>query len=160
MVAIIVNVITYVVAVSSARSMPDSLALAVADLAASGVCLYIAVSVVNKSARFEQAFTALCGGTAVLNLVAIPALWLGASSESNVVVMMNIVIILWGLSIIAHVLRYTLEISQMFSIAMAMVFYVAVLNLLAITGVIGDPPDTEQQLSIYQSLSLSWLSKA
>lgn len=162
-VAIAVNLVTYVLAVSSTRAVPSSLMLALADLAVSGLCLYVAVSVVNKNARFEQAFTALCGGTAVLNLVAIPALWLGASSESTIIALFNIVIIFWGLAIIAHVLRHTLEVSQLFSVALAMVFYVVVLNLLAITGVIGElpePSDTEQQLSIYQSLSLDWSGKA
>ncbi len=159
-VAIVLNAVTYVIAVSSTRSVPASVALTLTDLAVSGLCLYIVVSVVDKRARFEQAYTAYCGATAILNLVAIPGLWLGAHSESTAIVVFNIVIIFWGLSIIAHVLKHTLEVTQWVSVVLAMLFYVAVLNLLAIIGVIGDAPDVEQQLSNYQSLSLNWLGKA
>ncbi len=159
-VAIILNLLTYVLAVISALSIPNGLMLAISDIAITGLCLYVAVSLMQKNARFQQAFTALTGGTAVLNSVAIPLLWLSVNSDSAALQVLNYALIFWGLAIIAHVLRYTLEISLLFSVGLALTFYVVVLNLLAVMGVIGDPASAEQQLSIYQALSAHWLSKA
>lgn len=158
-----VNALTYVLAVASTRSLPSSIMLAFTDLALSGICLFAAVAVVNKAPRFQQAFTALAGGTAVLNLAAAPILWLDALSASFSVGLMNLVIILWGLAIIAHVLRHTLDVKPWVSIGLAFGFYVVVVNLMAITGVIGEPSDgnsVEQQMSINQSFTADWLRKA
>ena len=158
-IAIIINVVTYTVAVASNRSIPNSLALALTDLAISGLCLYMAVSVVDKRARFHQAFTALCGGTAVLNVAAMPVLWLSATTDPPSFSLLNLLIVFWGLAIIAHVLRHTLEVAPYISVGLALVFYLFVVQLLAITGVLGSEPQADQQLSTYQSLSVDWLSK-
>lgn len=162
-----VNVCSYVLAVASTRSVPNSLLLAVTDLALSALCLYAAVTVVSKTPRFQQAFTALAGGTAVLNFAAVPVLWLSASSASPTVGLLDLVIILWGLAIIAHVLRHTLEVSSWISVGLAFGFYVVVLNLMALTGVIGDPAGSSEgenridsQMSIYQTVTSDWLSRA
>ncbi len=163
LVAIAMNVVTYVLAVASLRSVPSSLVLALTDLALSALCLYAAVAVVNKAPRFQQAFTGLAGGTAVLNLAAAPILWLNALSASPAIGITDIVIILWGLAIIAHVLRHTLEVKPWISVGLAFGFYVVVLNLMAITGVIGEASDgnsVDQQMSINQSVTVDWLSKA
>jgi len=162
-VAMLMNVLSYVLAVVSLRSVADSLVLAITDLALSGVCLYAAVAVVNKGPRFQQAFTSLAGGTAVLNFAAVPVLWLSAGSASPTVGLLDVVIIVWGLAIIAHVLRHTLEVSAWLSVALAFGFYVVVLNLLALTGVIENPKDESEidsQMSIYQSVTSDWLSEA
>ena len=160
LVAIAINWVSYVTAIASTAPISRSLMLAASDIALSGLCLYATVSVMQKKSRFQQAFTAFMGGTAVLNMVAIPLFWLSAGSDSGILGMVNMVIIFWGLAIVAHVLRHTLEISQLLSIGLAWAFFVVVLNLLAIMGMIGEPTTTEQQLSIYQSLSAHWLSKA
>lgn len=161
--ALAVNAVSYVLAVSSTRSVPNSVVLAITDLAVSGLCLYAAVAVVNKAARFQQAFTAFAGGTAVVNLVAVPFLWLNSASPSPTIGLLDIVFIIWGLSIIAHVLRHTLEVGTLMSVGLAFGFYVVVLNLMAITGVIG-PPETgeksDSQTSIYQYVTDDWLSRA
>ena len=159
-VAMLVNLFTYVIAVASTRSISDSLVLALADIVISGLCLYIAVSITDKRPRFYQAYTALCGGTAVLNVVAVPVLWVSAATGPAEVGIVDLLIVLWGLAIIAHVLRHTLEVSPLISVGLALAFYMMVLQLLAITGVISSEPNTEQQLSIYLSLSADWLSKA
>lgn len=163
LVAIAVNVFGYVLAATSSHSVSNSLVLAVTDLALSAVCLYAAVAVVNKAPRFQQAFTALTGGTAVLNLVAVPILWLGASSAAPTFGLSDFVIILWGLAIIAHVLKHTLEVTAWVSAGLAFGFYVVVLNLMAITGVIEDPNEgngLDSQTSIYQSVTGEWSGEA
>jgi len=162
-VAMALNVVSYVLAVASTRSVPDSLVLALTDLALSGLCLYAAVAVVNKAPRFQQAFTALAGGTGILNLVAVPVLWLSSTSAAPSVGLLDVVIIMWGLAIIAHVLRHTLEVSAWMSVGLAFGFYVVVLNLMAITGVIGNPEGgniSDSQTSIYQYVTDDWLSRA
>ena len=161
LVALSLNVVSYVLAVASSRSVADSVVLAFTDLAISALCLYFAVAVINKAPRFQQALTALAGGTAILNCAAVPVLWLSAASVSPSLGLLDVAIIVWGLAIIAHVLRHTLEVSVWISIALAFGFYVVVLNLMAVTGVIGDPQGAgsiDSQMSIYQSVTPNWLS--
>ncbi len=155
-VALVLNLLTYLLAITSDYSFFKGLQIALLDIAISGLCLYLAVTAVNKSARFLQAYTAFLGGTAVLNAVAIPVLWL----NSETVGLLDIALIIWALAIIAHVLRHTLEVETWVSVLMAFAFYLVVLQLLALTGAIGQEPSAEQQLSLYQSLTASWLSMA
>ena len=155
-----VNIFTYVIAVASVRSIPSSIMLALVDVAVTGLCLFIAVSLVDKRARFYQAGTALFGGTAVINLAAIPVLWLSSLTGQTAIGLLDVMIILWGLAIISHVLRHTLEVNPWISVGLAVAFYIIVLQLLVVTGVIGAGPENDQQLSIYQTLSPVWLSKA
>ena len=159
-VAIFINICTYVLAVSGVRSVSNSIALAVVDVAISGLCLYVALVITDKRMRFQQAFTALCGGTVVLNMVAIPVLWLTAATDPPSFGLSDLLIMLWGLAIIAHVLRHTLEVTPLISVGLALIFYMIVLQLIALTGVVGVEPENDQQLSIYQGLRGAWLSKA
>jgi len=162
-IAMVVNVVSYVLAVASSLSVPHSLVLALTDLSLSALCLYAALAVINKTPRFQQAFTALAGGTAVLNLAAVPIFWLNASAATPAFGLSNFVIILWGLAIIAHVLKHTLEVTAWISAGLAFGFYVIVLNLMAITGVIGGADEgnvLDSQTSIYQSVTGDWLGRA
>jgi len=83
------------------------------------IALFIAVSLVDKRARFYQAGTALFGGTAVINLAAIPVLWLSSLTGQTAIGLLDVMIILWGLAIISHVLRHTLEVNPWISVGLA-----------------------------------------
>jgi len=159
-VALVTNFLTYLIAASSQYGVGQSIILAIADLCLTGLCLYCALAVVDKRARFEQAFTALTGATAVLNLAVAPVLWLSSMSEPQSVGLSDLAILLWGLAILAHVLRHSLEVAQMVSIGLAVAFYLVVVNLMAATGVINTATRADQQLSNFQSFSADWSSKA
>jgi hypothetical protein len=155
-VAFVLNLLTHLLAITSDHPFFKGLQMALLDITISGLCLYLAVTSVNKSARFLQAYTALLGGTAVLNTVAIPILWL----NSETVGLLDIAIIVWVLAIIAHVLRHTLEVETWVSVLMAFAFYIIGLQMMALTGVIRPDTSAEQQLSLYQPLITVWLSVA
>jgi len=80
-VAILLNWITYVVALVSMRTFSSAATIATADIAITGLLLFVALSVAQKTPRFQQAFGALCGASAVLNLVALPVFWLNSGEQ-------------------------------------------------------------------------------
>jgi len=158
-VAFVLNVLTYLAAVSSVHSISESLLIALTDLTLSGLCLYGVLILTNRKARFQQAFTALCGATAVLNLAAAPIFWLSALADSPGMGLANLAVILWSLSIIGHVLQHTLEWNRIASIGLAVAFYL-VISVIVFELVIGGTEVMQQELSNYQSVTDLWSRKA
>ena len=126
--------LTYVLAVSVLHDIGHAIAHALVDLIWSGVFLYIGVRVVNHPGRFEQAFGGLCGAGAVLNLTALPILLnqplSGAQPPSGLAIFANFLLLVWSLSLLAHVLRHTFEIGILVSIVLAFGYFILQINVM------------------------------
>jgi len=70
-IALVLNFVTYVVALMTFNGFGEAAMHAAIDLGCTGLLFYFGLRLVNRVARFEQAFGALCGAGAVLNVVAI-----------------------------------------------------------------------------------------
>ncbi len=98
------------------------------DVAILGLFVYLALMWARLPARFNQSFTALCGTGTILNLISWPVFGLtGADAEGGfepVGLLLMIAIMIWGVTITAHIFRQALnrEWSQAFVISLVYVF--------------------------------------
>jgi len=147
-IALVLNFVTYVVALMTFNGFGEAAMHAAIDLGCTGLLFYFGLRLVNRVARFEQAFGALCGAGAVLNVVAIVLLRLTAvpdgESAAPVYDFSMLLLLVWSLSLLGLVLRHTFSIGIVASITIAVTYYVFVTLLL---GWLFPPTDTAEQLS-------------
>jgi len=152
-VAIILNFLTYVLALVSFAGIGGAALHAAIDIACTGLFLYLALMLTSKLPRFQQSFGAICGAGAILNTAAIPLLQLtaveSAETVSSLAVFSRILLLVWSLSLVAHVLRHTFNMRMFYSVLVALMYYLFITSLLATLF----PPDmaTSDQLSTIQS---------
>jgi len=159
-VALAFNFFTYVLAVALAGRASQSVPMALIDLTLTAVCLFAAVSVVGHRARFQQSYGALCGATAIHNVITLVVFWLEAQVPGVNFLILHVALLGWVLTIITHVLHYTLEVSLWIAIGLAVVFYIIVINFMVAVGLGLNPPSVDQQLSTIQSVSEIWSRRA
>jgi len=133
-IAIVLSIVTYVLALASSRGVGVALLQACIEIGLSGLFLWVGLSLVNRTARFAQAFGGLCGAYAMLQIVAIPILMTGNVNElTPMVAFPRFFLLVWNLSIVGYVVRHTFEIGIFASIGVAFVFYLlmsAILEML------------------------------
>jgi len=156
LVAVILNWLTYVLALSSIRSLGVASMIAVIDLALTAVALLIALSVAQKIPRFHQAYGGLCGASAMLNLAALPMLWLSGGDQPASFGLLDLLLLVWGLSLISHVLQQTLEITRLLGVGLAVAYYLLVLNVFASLNLGNNEVPNENYLHSYQTLTKVW----
>jgi len=135
-VGIALALLTYVVALVIPLGVGRALLQASIDLGATGTTLWFALSLTGRSNRFEQAFGGLCGASAFINLAAAP-LYLtrpGAASESggSLGVLPDFVLLVWGLSLLAHVIRHTFEVKMVVSVLLSFVYFLVLISLMSL----------------------------
>ncbi|MEE9321148.1 MAG: hypothetical protein V3U76_11925 [Granulosicoccus sp.] len=150
--------VTYVLALVNSFGIGQSLLRAGIDIGCSALALYIALQLVNRPGRFEQAFGGLCGASAFINATAIPVYLNHQSAEVSATgALAEFVLLVWSLSLLAHVVRHTFEIKLLHSVAIAF-FYVVVL-MMVMSAMFTSPmaPGDHEQLSTFQPLACGWL---
>jgi len=132
--ALSLNFVTYVLALISFTGFGGAVMHAAIDLACTGLFLYLGLRIVGRLPRFEQAYGAICGAGAVLNLAAIPLLQLTMVPEggtpSSLAIFARFLLLVWSLSLVGHVLRHTFSIRMFTSILIAVIYYVLITTVL------------------------------
>lgn len=112
-----------------AYSVTEAVIRSVLAIAVPGLLIYAMLGVKNLQARFQQAFSALCGSAAIIYLIALPLLpaFFSAavgSPSGNLVVIMVLLLDFWTVLITAHILRHTFDIgfASGLSLSVVMVF--------------------------------------
>ncbi len=133
--AISLNFVTYVLALVSFTGVGGAMLHAAIDLACTGLFLYLGLMFVGRLPRFEQAYGAICGAGAVLNLAAIPLLQLTTVPEGgtpgSLAIFSRFLLLVWSLSLVGHVLRHTFAIRMFSSIVIAVLYYLLITTLLS-----------------------------
>jgi len=146
-IGIVLAFVTYVMALSIPFGIIKAVLQAALDLLGTAILLWIALQQTGKIARFEQAFGGLCGASAFINLAGLPIYALGipveASSEASGGIA-QFVLLVWGLSLLAHIIRHTFEVKMFSSVFIAFVyvlFWSSVITLLV-------PPNSVSQQEV------------
>lgn len=126
--------ITYVVALLDLLGLAGAVMHALADIGCTGLALYVALVLAGREARFEQAFGAYCGASAFINAAAIPIyLNRGPPGDEGVagsLILAEFVLLVWGLSLLAHVIRHTFELRLPVSVLIAFGWVMLLLTLM------------------------------
>lgn len=133
--------VTYVMALALPFGLFKATLQALIDLLGTALILWFALRQVNRLPRMQQAFGGLCGASALINLASIPiVMYRQSPGELLMGGLAEFVLLVWGLSLLAHVIRHTFEIKMIVSIFIAYVYVViwgSLINLL-----IPAPPPT------------------
>jgi hypothetical protein len=139
--------VTYVLALALPFGLFRASSQAVIDLIGTALILWIALHQTNRLARMQQAFGGLCGASAFINLASIPiTVFRQSPDEMSVGVLAEFVLLVWGLCLLAHVIRHTFEIKMILSIFIAYVYVVvwgSLINILIPAPV----PETVPEIS-------------
>lgn len=75
--------------------------------------VYLLLSIVGHRARAVQTLTALAGTAAVINVLAMPMVWISPlfANLNNPFALLLVVLVLWSVVIVAHILRHALSIT-------------------------------------------------
>jgi len=135
-IGIALALLTYVVALAVPLGVGRAFLQASIDLGATGTTLWFALSLTGRSNRFEQAFGGLCGASAFINLAAAP-LYLtrpATASEAggSLGVLPDFVLLVWGLSLLAHVIRHTFEVKMVISVFLSFVYFLMLISLMSL----------------------------
>ncbi len=124
-IAVVVALLTYIIASSSESDLFLSIKRAILDLLVTAVFLYGGLLLQKRPTRFYQSFSALAGAGAVINVMAIPFMF-GVGSGEQVSALAGFILFLlfgWSLALSAHIFRHTFELSMPGS-ALAAIIYV------------------------------------
>lgn len=113
---LVLNLLTgTVVIVGHFNSVVPALLAQLMDLALLALLVRLALSYQRRSGRFTQAISALFGCGVLINLVAMPLqLMIGddprVSPMGGLGVLLYVVLVIWGMVVVAHILRHTFQI--------------------------------------------------
>jgi hypothetical protein len=157
-VALLLGFTSYVLASLTHYSFGQSVGTAIIDLGLSALLIYTALVGTGRLERFNQSFGALCGAGAILNTAAIP-IFLSRSNDPETISTLggaaDFFLLVWSLSVFAHVIRHTFEIRMLLSVVLAFCYFLLVISLLSTLW----PPEATQaatQMSNNQSLGYGW----
>jgi len=135
-VAILLNFLTYVLALVSHVGFGKAAMHAALDISITSLCLYLALMFTSQLPRLQQALGAICGAGAILNFAGIPMLQLTQTpvgqEPSTIAVLTHFVLLVWSLSLVGHVLRHTFNIRMSTSIIAAVVYYLFIISVFAV----------------------------
>lgn len=115
--AMVFSFVTHVIAIWGLYQPASAIGQAFLELALTGAALYIGLSVLSKRERFVQAYAALCGAGAIVNIAFIPVIYssisnaqAGAEQESPAfVTFLTFFFLVWSISLIARVVRFSFD---------------------------------------------------
>ncbi len=117
----------------------DALIRCLAAIAIPAIILYVALQIKRMPSRFLQCYSAICGASAVVYVLALPLMptFFGASVDTlsgKLVVMVILLLDVWMLLITAHIFKHTFDVGMAtgFSLALGLM----ILTLLAIEAVV------------------------
>lgn len=115
--------VTYVIALTLPLGFFKACLQAVVDLLGTALILWVALRQTNRLPRMHQAFGALCGASAFINIASfLITVFSQSPTEMSVSLLAQFVLLVWGLSLLTHVIRHTFEIRIAFSIIIAYVY--------------------------------------
>ena len=123
-------ILSYVLAISPQFPLGESLGRAVVDVVFLALFVYALLAWFKRPVRFNQAFTALCGTSTILNLLTWPLLNLvggqsgGGSVFGAFAVLLLWVMMFWSVLITAHVFRHAVERDLMQGTALAILYMI------------------------------------
>lgn len=125
---------TYLVALSGTSGLGRAVMHVVIDLGGTALALRIALAVVGHPGRFEQAFGGLCGASAFVNTAAVPV-YMQTPPDGTVEIsaggaLAGFALLVWSLSVLAHVLRHTFELRLGTSIGVAFVWFIVLVGIM------------------------------
>ncbi|MFK8076292.1 MAG: hypothetical protein AB8B84_06880 [Granulosicoccus sp.] len=125
-IGIVLAFVTYVMAVAVPYGVALAAIQALLDLAGTGLIVWVALRQTGRLARFAQAFGGLCGASAFINVASLPIYMLrspsNATDAANGSALAEFVMLVWGLSLLAHVIRHTFEVRMTISVLIAFVY--------------------------------------
>lgn len=128
--------ITYVLALAMPNGVGRALMQAIIDLSCSALVMWVALNAVGRKERFEQAFGGLCGASMFINLAALPLFGMrpavSDASGASVAGLADFVLFVWGLSLLAHVVRFTFEVKIAVSVLISFIYFLALSSIIAI----------------------------
>jgi len=130
--AVTLSFLTYVIATWPVYSPGSAIGHALLDIMLAGGVLYFALSVLGKSARFMQAFSALGGANAVLNALTIPVIYSRvntADPEAQQAHLIDFFFLVWSISVVAHIVRYSFDTNIPISIAASVGYIILALSV-------------------------------
>jgi len=138
---------TYLVALAGSGEIGRSVVHVVIDLGGTALALRVALAMVGHPGRFEQAFGGLCGASAVINVAAVPV-YLGRSPDGSMELspggaLAGFALLVWSLSLLAHVLRHTFELRLVASIGIAFVWFIVLVGIMDAVSPPPPPPSVE-----------------
>lgn len=125
--------VTYVLALAGISGVGPALAQAVIDIGFTAVALYAALAITGRIERFQQSFGGYCGSSAFINIAAIP-IYLSASGDDGdgMIGSAQFLLVVWGLSLLALIIRQTFEIGIAFSVLLSFCWIVVLVNIMAV----------------------------
>lgn len=169
-IGIAMALLTYVMALAVPYGVGRALLQAVIDLGCTALFLGFSLMLVGRQARFQQAYGALCGASAFINLAAVPLYTLRApvtdASSASVSALADFVLLVWGLSVLAHIVRHTFDVKMVVSVLISFVYFLVLSSLIA--GIMPLPetrtsemlPSHQQfetvKMSAFSAVDLSW----
>ena len=151
--------VTYVAALAIPYGISRAIFQALIDLACTAMIMHVALTVMNLRPRFEQAFGGLCGASAFINLAALPLYafrpTVVASETASAGNLADFVLLVWGLSLLGHVIRHTFEIKMFISIVVSFVYFILLSTLISMLMPL--PPVTPAELSFIDGAGLTGL---
>lgn len=132
--AVLVGLFSGIIAWQVSVSLAASIGYALLDLAIAALFLYVGLAQMGWLNRFAQAFAAYCGAGVVLNFASIP-IFAGMSEDSDPVGTLAVfVLLVWSLTVIAHIVRHTFDLSLPVGVLVAFVYYVVTTLLFELAG--------------------------
>lgn len=140
--------VTYISALMVPYGLGRALFQATIDLAITGLVMLIALALLSRKGRFAQAFGGLCGASAFVNLAALP-LYAMRSPQADVTgnslaAMADFVLLVWGLSLLAHIIRHTFEVPMVVSVLISFVYFILLASVIA--AIVPVPPIHEARM--------------
>lgn len=134
-VGVALALITYVMALAVPYGLSRAILQAVIDLGCTALILFVALNLTGLRHRFEQAFGGLCGASAFINLSAVPLYNLrpgGLEAQgSSLSFFGDFILLVWGLSLLGHVIRHTFELSMVLSIIISFTYFILLSTLIS-----------------------------
>ena len=134
-VGVVLALVTYIMALAVPYGIGRAFMQAIVDLSCTALILHLALSLMGFKNRFDQAYGGLCGASAFINLAALPLYTLrpyGPETQvSSISMLADFVLLVWGLSLLGHVIRHTFEVSMVISIIVSFVYFILLSTFMA-----------------------------
>lgn len=156
-IGVVLALISYIMALAVPYGLSRALLQALIDLACTALVLHIALTAMGHKARFNQAYGGLCGASAFINMAAVPLYTLRPEGPgtpgSSISMLADFVLLVWGLSLLGHVIRHTFEVSMVVSIVVSFVYFLILSTL--ISSFLPLQPVVESTMSAIDGIMLS-----
>ena len=134
-VGVALALVTYVMALAVPYGIGRAFMQAIVDLGCTALIMHLALLAMGFKNRFEQAYGGLCGASAFVNLAALPLYTLrpfGPDAQvSSISMLADFVLLVWGLSLLGHVIRHTFEVNMVISIIVSFVYFILLSTFMA-----------------------------